>query len=47
MLSVAIFNYVERRPLERGAHPSLGMVLFAFVAISATMLIDRRLSRIA
>ena len=47
VLSVAIFNYVERGLWNEAHILSLGMVLFAFVAISATMLIDRRLSRIA
>ncbi|HEY9011701.1 MAG TPA: molybdate ABC transporter permease subunit [Devosia sp.] len=47
VLSIAIYDYVER--LEWGsAHLlSLGMVVFAFVAITATMLIDRRTRRVA
>jgi molybdate transport system permease protein len=45
VLSVAIFNYVERG-LWGDAHIlSIGMVVFAFLAITATMLIDRRLGR--
>lgn len=46
VLSIAIYNYVER--LEWGtAHLlSVGMVVFAFVTITATMLIDRRLGRV-
>jgi molybdate transport system permease protein len=45
VLSVAIFNYVERG-LWTDAHIlSIGMVIFAFVTITATMLIDRRIGR--
>src|SRR5690606_16215993 len=46
VLSIAIYDFVER--LEWGsAHIlALGMVVFAFVTITATMLIDRRLGRI-
>ena len=45
VLSVAIFNYVERG-LWPAAHVlSAGMVVFAFVAITATMLIDRRIGQ--
>jgi molybdate transport system permease protein len=45
VLSVAIFNYVERG-LWGNAHVlAAGMVLFAFVTITATMLIDRRIGR--
>jgi molybdate transport system permease protein len=47
VLSVAIFNYVERGLWNEAHVLSLGMVVFAFMAISATMLVDRRLSRIA
>jgi molybdate transport system permease protein len=43
VLSVAIFNYVERG-LWGDAHIlAIGMVIFAFVTITATMLIDRRI----
>lgn len=46
VLSVAIFNYVERG-LWTDAHIlSAGMVVFAFVTITATMLIDRRIGRV-
>lgn len=46
VLSVAIFNYVERG-LWGDAHVlSAGMVVFAFAAITATMLIDRRIGRV-
>jgi molybdate transport system permease protein len=46
VLSIAIYDYVER--LEWGtAHVlSLGMVVFAFVTITATMLVDRRMGRV-
>lgn len=46
VLSVAIFNYVERG-LWADAHIlAAGMVIFAFVTITATMLIDRRIGRV-
>ncbi len=47
VLSISIYNYVER--LEWGAAHilSLGLVVFAFVTITATMLIDRRIGSIA
>lgn len=46
VLSIAIYDYVER--LEWGSAHILaaGMVVFAFVTITATMLIDRRMGRI-
>jgi molybdate transport system permease protein len=47
VLSVTIFNFVERGLWNEAHILSLGMVIFAFAAISATMVIDRRLSRIA
>lgn len=47
VLSIAIFNSVERLDWV-GAHVlSLGMVVFAFVTVTATMLIDKRLGRMA
>jgi molybdate transport system permease protein len=46
VLSVTIFNFVERGLYGQAHVLSLAMVVFAFAAISATMLIDRRLSRI-
>jgi molybdate transport system permease protein len=45
VLSVTIFNFVERGLYGEAHVLALGMVVFAFAAISATMLIDRRLSR--
>jgi molybdate transport system permease protein len=46
VLSVTIFNFVERGLYQEAHILSLGMVIFALAAISATMIIDRRLSRI-
>jgi molybdate transport system permease protein len=43
VLSVAIYNYVERGLWTNAHILAAGMVVFAFVAITATMLIDRRL----
>ncbi|HQZ14134.1 MAG TPA: molybdate ABC transporter permease subunit [Devosia sp.] len=46
VLSVAIFNFVERG-LWGDAHVlAAGMVVFAFVTITATMLVDRRIGRV-
>ena len=47
VLSIAIYDYVER--LEWGnAHVlAAGMVVFAFVVITAVMMIDRRVGRVA
>jgi len=47
VLSVAIFNYVERGLWENAHILSAGMVIFAFVAITATMLIDRRIGQLS
>lgn len=47
VLSVAIFNYVERGLWQHAHLLSVGMVVFAFAAITATMLIDRRIGRVA
>jgi len=47
VLSIAIYNSVERLDWSTAHLMSLGMVLFAFVTITATMLIDRRLGRVA
>lgn len=46
VLSIAIYNYVER--LEWGtAHLlSLGMVIMAFITITLTMLVDRKAGRV-
>jgi molybdate transport system permease protein len=42
VLSVAIFNYVERGLWTHAHILSAGMVVFAFVAITAVMMVDRR-----
>ena len=47
VLSVTIFNFVERGLYAEAHVLALGMVIFAFAAISVTMIVDRRLSRIA
>ena len=47
VLSIAIYNSVERLDWGTAHLLSLGMVVFAFVTITATMLIDRRLGRVA
>lgn len=47
VLSVTIFNFVERGLWTEAHILALGMVGFALAAVSATMLIDRRLSRTA
>jgi molybdate transport system permease protein len=46
VLSVTIYNFVERGLWGEAHVLSLGMVVFAFAAISGTMLVDRRLSRV-
>jgi len=46
VLSIAIYNSVERLDWGTAHLLSLGMVAFAFVTITATMLIDRRLGRV-
>jgi molybdate transport system permease protein len=46
VLSVALFNYVERGLWSEAHIIAAGMVVFAFIAITATMLIDRRLGRV-
>ena len=45
VLSVAIFNYVERGLWGTAHVLAIGMVAFAFVAITTTMLIDRRIGQ--
>ncbi|HHY49078.1 MAG TPA: molybdate ABC transporter permease subunit [Alphaproteobacteria bacterium] len=47
VLSIAIYDYVERLHWGEAHLLAAGMAVFAFVAITATMLIDRRLGRIA
>jgi molybdate transport system permease protein len=45
VLSIAIYDYVERLQWTEAHLLAAGMVLFAFFTITATMLIDRRLGR--
>ena len=46
VLSVAIFNFVERGMWGDAHVLAAGMVVFAFVTITATMMIDRRIGRV-
>ena len=46
VLSIAIYDYVERLQWGEAHVLALGMVGFAFAVISAVMLIDRRLGRV-
>jgi molybdate transport system permease protein len=45
VLSIAIYDYVERLQWGEAHMLAAGMVVFAFVTITATMLIDRRIGR--
>jgi molybdate transport system permease protein len=45
VLSIAIYDYVERLQWTEAHFLAAGLVLFAFLTITATMLIDRRLGR--
>jgi len=44
VLSIAIYDYVERLQWDKAHVLALGMVIFAFVVIAVTMTIDRRSS---
>ncbi|MBI4923225.1 MAG: molybdate ABC transporter permease subunit [Devosia nanyangense] len=46
VLSIAIYDLVERGDWASAHWLSLGMVVFAFVVVSAMMLIDRRYGRV-
>jgi molybdate transport system permease protein len=46
VLSIAIYDFVERGEWTNAHWLSLGMVLFAFVVVTATMLVDRRFGRL-
>ena len=46
MLSIAIYDFVERGEWVEAHWLSLGMVVFAFVVVTATMLLDRRFGRL-
>lgn len=45
VLSIAIYDYVERLQWDSAHILSLGMVVFAFVTVTAVMMIDRRFAR--
>jgi molybdate transport system permease protein len=46
VLSIAIYDFVERGEWVSAHWLSLGMVLFAFVVVTATMVLDRRFGRL-
>ncbi|MEP7240838.1 MAG: molybdate ABC transporter permease subunit [Devosia sp.] len=46
VLSIAIYDYVEQGEWLAAHFLSLGMVVFAFVVVTATMLLDRRFGRL-
>jgi len=46
VLSIAIYDYVERLEWGNAHILAAGMVVFAFVVITAVMLIDRRVGRV-
>jgi len=46
VLSIAIYDFVERGEWLSAHWVSAGMVVFAFVVVTATMLLDRRFGRL-
>jgi len=46
VLSISIYDFVERGEWMSAHWLSLGMVVFAFVVVTATMLADRRFGRL-
>ena len=46
VLSIAIYDFVEHGQWADAHWLSLGMVVFAFVVVTATMLLDRRFGRL-
>ena len=46
VLSIAIYDFVERGEWMKAHWVSLGMVVFAFIVVTATMLLDRRFGRL-
>ena len=46
VLSITIYDFVERGEWASAYWLSLGMVVFAFVVVTATMLLDRRFGRL-
>jgi len=47
LVSMAIYDFVERLEWDKAHILAGGMVLFAFVVITAVMLLDRRVGRVA
>jgi len=46
VLSITIYDFVERGEWVEAHWISLGMVVFAFLVVTATMLLDRRFGRL-
>lgn len=46
VLSIAIYDFVERGEWMKAHWVSAGMVVFAFVVVTATMMLDRRFGRL-
>ena len=46
VLSIAIYDFVERGEWMNAHWVSLGMIIFAFIVVSAMMLVDRRYGRV-
>ncbi|HEX4299033.1 MAG TPA: ABC transporter permease subunit, partial [Devosia sp.] len=46
VLSISIYDFVERGEWASAHWLSLGMVVFAFIVVTATMLLDRRFGRL-
>ena len=46
VLSIAIYDFVERGEWMKAHWVSLGMVVFAFIVVTATMMLDRRFGRL-
>jgi molybdate transport system permease protein len=46
VLSIAVYDFVERGEWAKAHWVSAGMVVFAFVVVTATMLADRRFGRL-
>ena len=47
LVSMAIYDFVERIEWEKAHILAGGMVVFAFIVITAVMLVDRRIGRVA
>jgi molybdate transport system permease protein len=46
VLSIAIYDFVERGEWMKAHWVSAGMIVFAFVVVTATMMLDRRFGRL-